>query len=134
MKADLQTEAAVMAVLDDFNDAVATRNFNKVLGLFTSDQDVFLLASEAGERAIGREELESFFRRAFSRSAAYSWTWREWIVSASGPVAWVALDATVHMSDEQGVRSAPYRITVVLERRGGKWLLVQYHGSEPAQG
>jgi hypothetical protein len=56
-------------------------------------------------------------------------------------MAWVALDTTVHMSSERGVKSAPYRITAVLERRGGRggrggrgarWLLAQYHGSEPA--
>jgi len=132
MKADARTEAAVMAVLAEFNDAVATGNLNKALELFTSDPDVFLLASEEGEKATGREELESFFKRVFSRDVAYSWTWKEWIVSAKGSVAWVALDARVHMSSEQGVKSAPYRITAVLERRGEKWLLAQYHGSEPA--
>lgn len=124
-----------MSVLGEFNNAVATRNLNKVLDLFTFDPDVFLPGSEAGERATGRDELESFFRRIFSRDVAFSWTWKVWIVSAKGPVAWVALDATVHMSGEQGVKSAPYRITAVLERRGGRgarWLLAQYHGSEPA--
>jgi ketosteroid isomerase-like protein len=153
MKADAQTEAAVMAVLDEFNNAVVTRNLNKVLDLFTSDPDVFLLGSEAGERATGPQELESFFRRVFSREVAFSWAWKEWNFSASAKcsVAWVALDATVHMSgeSEQGVtvKSAPYRITAVLERRSGqggrggkggkggrgaRWLLAQYHGSEPA--
>jgi hypothetical protein len=82
MKADAQTEAAVMAVPDEFNNAVATRNLNKVLDLFTFDPDVFLLGSEAVESATGREELESFFRRVFSRDVAFSWTRNEWIVSA----------------------------------------------------
>ena len=127
-----------MAVLDEFNNAVTTRNLDKVLDLFKPDPDVFLLGSEAGESATGREELESFFRRVFSRDVAFSWTWKEWIVSAKGQVAWVALDTTVHMSSERGVKSAPYRITAVLEHRGGRgrrgarWLLAQYHGSEPA--
>lgn len=49
-----------------------------------------------------------------------------------GPVAWVTLETTVNISGEQGLKSAPYRITAVLERRGGRWLLAQYHGSEPA--
>ena len=134
MKADAQTEAAVLAVLDAFNTAVATGARDAVLDLFTPDPDVFLLASEAGERAIGRAELERFFSRAFARPVAFSWTWDAGIVSAAGPVAWVALDATVHMTSERGTQRAPYRITAVLERRGDRWLLAQYHGSEPAPG
>jgi len=75
MKVDVATEKAMMKILQDFNDALAGKQVEQVLCLFAPDADVFLLGSEEGEKAIGRHELEDFFRRVFSRFTAFSFEW-----------------------------------------------------------
>jgi len=65
MKADAATEKAVMTILQDFTDALPGKQVEHVLSLFAPDADVFLLASEEGEKAIGHHELEEFFKAYF---------------------------------------------------------------------
>jgi ketosteroid isomerase-like protein len=132
VKATQDVEATVIAVLNEFNDAISARDLERVLALFAPDEDTFLMGSEAGEMATGPGELQELFRRIFARSGSFSWTWNSKLVSTAGSTAWVALDSVVHYSEASRVRNLPYRITAVLEQRGDKWLLAQFHGSEPA--
>jgi hypothetical protein len=65
MNADAPTEAAVMAVLDNFSDACARRNLEDVFRLFATDADIVVVASEAGQRWSGTREVKAFFERLF---------------------------------------------------------------------
>jgi ketosteroid isomerase-like protein len=53
-------------------------------------------------------------------------------ISAAGNVAWAATDATFELSADGQALSFPVRITIVLEKRGNQWLMVQSHFSFPA--
>lgn len=132
MKADSKTEAAVMSVLNRFKEAVAKRDTTGALELFATDLDVLCMGSEAGEIAVGRSELKALLKRVLSRPTAYYFEWRSHSVSSTGSVSWATIDALVHAKGEGQEIALPYRITAVLERRGNKWLLMHYHGSEPA--
>jgi ketosteroid isomerase-like protein len=127
--ADTETREAVLAVMDRFNEAVGAKRLGDVVGLFVSDPDVTMLGSEQAERAVGPAELAFIIGRLLARQSTYSWRWhqRQVSVSAAGDVAWV--EAVASISD--GRMATPYRMTLVLERRGGHWLIAQYHGSEP---
>ena len=131
MKADAATEKAVMKILQDFNNALAGKQVKQVLSLFAPDADVFLLGSEEGEKAIGHHELEDFIRRIFSRFRAFSFEWKWHLVSIEGSVAWVFTEGLVHAKTVDQHISAPYRSTIVLVKRGGKWLMMHAHGSRP---
>ncbi|MFC1957808.1 nuclear transport factor 2 family protein [Chloroflexota bacterium] len=55
-------------------------------------------------------------------------------VSAAGSMALVAADVILHLKTSDREMSEQIRLTVALERRGNKWLIVQWHDSLPAAG
>jgi ketosteroid isomerase-like protein len=99
------------------------RTFEGALAVLTPD--VVLMGSEAGELAKGLDEVRRLLEHLFSQPVSFRWTWKWREVSAAGPVAWVIAEATFGGTH-------PYRMTVVLEKRAGRWLWTQFHGSEPA--
>ncbi len=131
MRADAEVEREVYAVLERFNQAVGQRDLQTALGLFAQESDVLLVASPVGETASGRGDLLRFLTRIFLRPVTYAWEWTRREVSAAGDVAWVYVEGTVVVHSVEGERRGPYRITAVLVRHDGRWLLHQFHGSEP---
>jgi len=132
MKADMATEKAVMKILQDLSDGLTSRHVQRVLDLFATDADIVLLGSQAGEKAIGRRELENFLERLFSRSMVISFEWKWHLVSIKGSVAWVVAEGLIHWKSANQHQSFPYRATIVLKKKGEKWLIMHCHGSEPA--
>lgn len=133
MKADPQTEAAVLDVLDRFADYYYQRDFENLWRLFARDPDIVIIGTGADEKAIGPQETGPGYRRDFSQISSISAV-RKWVgpVSAAGDVAWVAsewlVDWSIGESDSHGL----VRRTFVLERRGGEWLIVHSHASFPS--
>ena len=133
MKADTKTQAEIVDVLERFKNSVAARDLSGVLRLFADDSDVFLLGSEASEKALGPSQLKSFFEGLLSQPVVYVFEWKSYSISNSGSVGWAAIDALIHMKGGGRDAKAPYRITVVLEKRKDRWFLMQFHGSEPVK-
>jgi uncharacterized protein (TIGR02246 family) len=131
MKADAATEKAVMKILQNFSNGCADKKVQQVLNLFATDANVVLFGSEEGEKTIGRAELEGQFRRLFSRPTVYSLEWRWHQVSVEDSVVWVVAEGLAHARTLDQHQSSPYRLTMVLVKRGNKWLITHYHGSEP---
>lgn len=131
MKADASTEIAVMKILEDLSNSFASRHLQRSLDLCATDADVILLGSEAGEKAIGRNELKNFLKRLFSRPMSYSLEWNWHSVSVESSVAWIVAEGLVHVRIANKHLSTPYHLTMVLVKRGGKWLIMHWHGSEP---
>ncbi|MBU6437818.1 MAG: nuclear transport factor 2 family protein [Betaproteobacteria bacterium] len=97
----------------------------------TFASDALLVGSEAGEVARGTQQLTTFFERIFSRSVRFSWQWRRLEVASAGDMAWFFAEGEVIMSAEASTSRAPYRLSGVLQRQGGRWLWQQFHGAEP---
>ena len=132
MKADASTEKEVMKILEDLNDILACRDVQRALSLFATDADISLFGSEEGETSVGRTELESFFRRIFQLSSTLSFEWKWHLISIEGLVAWVVAKGLIHLKSIDKHLSSPYRITLVLVKRGDKWFIMHGHGSQPA--
>ncbi len=132
MKAAVQTQAAVMAVLNKISECYAKRDLEGLLALFAPDSDNVMYGTGADEKRIGLAEFKAQAERDWSQaesaSIAYGWT----SVSASGNVAWAAADAAFNLKAGGQEMSLPARLTAVLEKRGDKWLIVQSHFSFPA--
>jgi len=133
MKADAKTRDEVMAVLRRWSEAIKNRDMN-ALALFAPDPDTVVIGTGADEKAIGHAEIKALIERARSQSQAASAEYRWTSISAAGSVAWAAADAAVHAKVGGREVSFPMRITLVLEKRGKKWVITQYHGSLPAAG
>jgi ketosteroid isomerase-like protein len=132
MRADKHTEIEVMATLQTFAEAWASRDIDAVLGLFGPDPDVVVIGSGLEEKRMGRAELREQLLRDWARSEAVSVEFGWHLVSASGVVAWVTADMMVHARIAGKHMTFPGRLTAVLEKRRGKWKWMQSHFSLPA--
>jgi ketosteroid isomerase-like protein len=131
MKADAKTEAEVLATLDQFWEAYAKRDLVSVIALLAPDPDLSMFGTGADERRVGLREWVAQMERDWSQSEAM-WVelgWRS--VSAAGQVAWVSADCVIHYRTNKVDGTMSARLTVVFERRDGKWLMIHMHGSAP---
>jgi len=92
---------------------------------------VVLIGSEAGEIAMGIPEVERFFTRLFARTSTFSCEERSVAGAMAGDTAWFFADGFIVMKEVGARKSAPYRVSGVLERADGRWRWKLYHGSEP---
>ena len=134
MEADAQTEAEVMAVLNKLAESYTNRDWESLRAVLAPDPDVFMFGTQADEKRIGLAEIKAQAERDWSQTEAgsidYGWN----SVSAAGDIAWVASDVVFKATVEGQELTLPGRLTVVLEKRGGQWLILQSHFSFPAPG
>jgi uncharacterized protein (TIGR02246 family) len=133
VRADRQTEAALLEILESFCSSFAARDADGVMQLFAPDADVVVVTS--GESLLrGPDDVKAFLRRYAQGTTTYSWTWHQREVSAAGEVGWLLAEGTERVSAEDREEEHPYRMSLVCEMRDGDWLLVQVHGSSPHHG
>jgi hypothetical protein len=101
-----------------------------VMRLFADDSDVAVVTSEE-PLLRGPVELRRFLARYADGPTSYSWQWDRRDVSIAGSVAWLLAEGTETAATGDRVEQHPYRMTMVLARREGRWLLRQVHGSSP---
>ena len=131
MKPNAGTEADVISVLEEFCSAFAKRDVNTVMHLVAPDPDVVVITSEDALLR-GPHELRAFLESYVRGATTYSWEWDRYDVSAAGSVAWLLGEGTETAATGSDVERHHYRMTMVLERRGDRWLLMQVHGSSPS--
>lgn len=120
-------------ILSRLSAAIAQGDATRVLAEFAAGKDVVMFGSEEAETAYGHEEIATLWRRVLSRGQRYEWRWSDQTVTRRGAVAWLSATATVTLEESSGaMRGIPYRLTLVLVREADRWVIVQYHGSEPA--
>ena len=125
------TRQAMQDVLERLSQGFAGRDLRQVLELFAPDPEIVFIGSEADELAIGPARLRALLEALFARPETYRWHWRRLHVAVAGELAWLTTEATLLVEGNEQLE-LPYRITLVLRRRDDGWLIVQYHGSEPA--
>ena len=132
MKADSRTEGEIKATLQRLTNAFGNRDLKAFLECFAPDADVVVYGTGADEKRIGREQIRTQVERdwAQSESAAMLFGWTS--ISAAGPVAWVAVDGASKFRAGGKDGTIPARVSFVLERREGRWLIVHAHFSTPA--
>jgi ketosteroid isomerase-like protein len=132
MRASPSTQAAVEATLQQWKDAYSRRDVDGALAVIAPDADVVGIGTGPDEWRVGPEEFKAQLERDFAQSEALSVDCEPLVVSAAGPVAWVAGRARVQARVEGQDVTLTGRFTAVLEQRGDHWLLMQTHFSLPA--
>ena len=130
MLAIAETRWAAFSALDALIDHIANGRQRETLACFTGDPDCALLGS-GGEAAIGPAALTAFFADLYARPYRLLLALPERRISAAGNVLWFSGEGTYRLSS--GGEAHPYRLTGVLERRGGQWLWQLFSGSEPVR-
>jgi ketosteroid isomerase-like protein len=119
--------------LDALNWAFAARDRDAILAAFALHPDVALITS-GSVVAQGPEELEGFVDGYVAGDIAYSWEWQSRDeVQLAGDVRLVFAQGTERGVAEDGkeVLRGPYRMTLVLILREGRWRILRLHGSTP---
>ena len=129
----MDTEAALLEILERFCSAFAAQDAEAVMQLFAPDAEIVMVTSEEAVLR-GPEEVEAFLHRYARGSTTYSWTWDRRDVSAAGAVGWLLAEGAEMAAERGREQKHPYRMTLVCEKREGRWLLVQIHGSSPHHG
>lgn len=133
MKADRDTETGVMELINNFLEAYARHDLEETLAFLAPDPDLFLFGTGIDERVIGIEEVRRQLKRDFEQSGDISIKLRNVTVSAAGSVAWVAAESNWKVKTAEHDATYDLRWTMVLEKREGRWLIVQSHLSAPAE-
>ena len=132
MKADAKIEAEVMEVLKQLIEGYKKHDIDGLLALYASDHDMITIGTGIDEKRIGlvgrRAQLERDFAQVEEISIEIIWH----SVSTAGSVAWVASDVIARGKVGDKGTSIPMRATFVLEKRNGKWLIMQSHISIPS--
>jgi ketosteroid isomerase-like protein len=134
MKADNQTASEVKAVLASFADAYARRDLKAVMACVANDDDMVMYGTGADERRVGPKEVETQAQRDWDQTESAAMRFDKIAVSAAGNVAWAAIDGAFELRAGGQNMKMPTRASVVLEKRGGKWLIVHAHFSMPSGG
>jgi uncharacterized protein (TIGR02246 family) len=126
----LAAEPAIRSLLERLNQGFARQDVQQVLKLFAPDPEITFIGSEAGETAAGPAELRNLLEGLFARPETYRWHWGELHINTNGQTAWLVSHAVLLVEGPESLE-LPYRITLVLQRRGTSWRIMHYHGSEP---
>lgn len=130
VKSDNANGAELIGVLNQFCSGFARRDPEAAVRVCARDLDLVVVTSE--ETLLrGPTELRRFLDHYIESETTYSWAWDRYDVSTSGSVAWLLAEGTEIAASEDHVVRHPYRMTMVLERQEGQWLLRQVHGSSP---
>ena len=130
-KADPQMEKEVTEFLDSHAKAYEGKDIAGIMALIAPDKDVILIDADSEKPVIGPAEIKAAYEREFaqikSAKLKYTSTW----IGGKGDAAWFSAQCEVSVDTGEEKITLPAHWSGVLEKRNGKWLLVQSHLSFP---
>lgn len=132
LAADPGVEKEVKALLDTYATAFEKKDVAAVMSLFAPDTNVAFVDSDTELPFSGSDKIREAYTRDFSHMESATLKYSGTIVGSKGDMAWfaTAIRASVVVDGEK--MTVPAQWSAVLEKRGGKWLIVQSHFSFPA--
>ena len=119
-----------IAAYDKFFTSFTTGNQNQVAALFAPD--ALFYGTQSAEVVTAPEGVLAYFTQALSgaRGEVKAKPFEhKALVLSDGVVAISGKWQSERTLDGKMVTAGPSRVTVVLQRRGDKWLIVQFHNS-----
>ena len=126
----MSAEADVVGVLERFCAGFANRDADAVMRVIAPDAAVTVVTSEQ-PLLRGPEELRAFLDGYVDGPTTYSWEWHRHDIVLRDVVAWVLAEGVETAAGEHGEDRHPYRMTMILELRDERWMLMHVHGSSP---
>ena len=124
-----RVKASVMAAVDDYWKAYESKDLGKVLAL--TAPDYFGYGTGKDEKVVGIDQFKKALTRDFEQAKSLAVKRTLVGIGCSGSVAWVAYDAEFTAQTDQGEVKMAARITSVLLKKGGKWIVQHSHFSVP---
>jgi len=135
---DIEAEkATVKSVLDQWIQAFETEDIELLSKIIAHDDDIIIFGTDAAEHWIGWEPMIEAQKRFFESTEESDISIRDQVIKVhkSAEVAWFS-----ELMDWNGViQGEPFsfegiRLTGVMEKRNGNWVIVQFHCSVPVSG
>jgi uncharacterized protein (TIGR02246 family) len=127
-------KAEANALLDKYIQAFQTRDFSLASEVYAHDTDLIVYGSSPSDRRLGWSQTEEYLRKYFAAVDRIEIALQERRIEfhKSADVAWFA-QVLIWKETEQGKTYTMdgLRITGVLEKRDGGWVIVQLHASGP---
>ena len=124
-------EQAALTAHGTFWQAYAERDLDRRFAVCADDVTFFGTAKH--ERAVGKAQYRAMNQKGvdqYARAFTIETIWQA--VRVIGDVAWVETDTWWIMNDEEGNTAKDLlRMTTILRRDDGQWLVAHVHGSEP---
>jgi len=126
---------SVEALLDRYLYAFHTRDPENVSQVYAHDDDLVVFGSNPADRRFGWNATREYVQKYFTAVDAIDITVKERRIKIhrSGETAWFA--QVLDWKETAGKEIATIiglRISGVLEKRDGRWLIVQLHASGPS--
>lgn len=134
VKAKKPVQEEIMSTLDGMFTAYEKRDIEAIMSFYSKDADMVVIGIGSDKKRIGPEELRAGFKQDFAKAntgVEICLPWTLISISESGSTAWVAVDAVYSLKTKGKINDIPFRMTSVLEKFDGKWLIVQSHSSVP---
>ncbi len=136
---DVEAEIAnIQSVFDQYAKAWKTKNIDLFAEIFSDDAHMVIFDTET--RYDGGEAWKERLQNSFDLIDDINITFRDYSIKVhpSGTIAWLSAfeDATWTTSEGQADKVEGMRITWVLEKTEGKWIIVEGHWSfsQPEEG
>jgi len=135
---DIEAEkAAVKTVLEEWIQCFETEDMELASKIIAPDDDLVVFGTDAAEHFIGWELFKESLQKQFDAAENVDASIIEELVKVhkSGEVAWISclLDMEVTSLGESFSLEG-MRLTGVMEKRNGNWVIVQLHASVPVAG
>ena len=121
---------AIQAVLDHYHKALGNEDMEMISKLYAHDNDIIQF-NDVGTWT-GWNEIEPGFQKWFDESENIKFNFRNEIIKVhdSGKAAWISFiqdGSIIFKNQPESFKDA--RVTWGLEKRNGKWVIVQAHFS-----
>ncbi|MGV8120323.1 MAG: nuclear transport factor 2 family protein [Candidatus Xenobiia bacterium LiM19] len=116
--------------------ALSERDIELLSDVMAHDEDMVCFGTDSDERWTGWSELEEIYRKQFEAITKYEISRHEQVVklNPSADTAWFSEILKAHVEAMDDIYELSLRISGVLEKREGKWVIVHFHRSLPKEG
>ncbi len=127
-----QIEKEVKDWLNAYAKAYEKKDLNALMSMIAPDATTVFVDSDPQGRHVGADAIKNAYQTEFGQiqSVVLEYTWLS--ASSKGDLAWFATELTAKVDLGKEKFQVPGRWTGVLEKRGGKWLIIQSHFSYTA--
>ena len=133
--ADIEAEKVnVQSVLDQWLQANRDQDVESYMKIFAPDEDILNLGL-GGDRWVGWKALKERTIEAYEAFDSLDFSVRDRVIQVhtSGQVAWFFLVLDLSFTAQgESINVENVRLTGVLEKREGRWVVVQSHASVPS--
>jgi len=124
-----KVKAAVLKAIDDYWRAYESKDLNKVMAM--TAPGFFGYGTGKDEKAVGIEQLKQSLARDFTQAKSISVQRTLAGFGRSGAIAWTAHEVIFKVQTDKGDVRMEGRLSMVLQKKGGKWLVEHTHFSAP---